>query len=158
MRSRPGFWLLLWRAFFRRRCPVCGEGPLFQTYFTPRERCSACGFYYVRGNEYGREGYFTGAMAILLVLTGIPPLIALFLLAIMGQLSAMPFTIGAVVWAILFPILFYPFACALWIVVDHLLHPLTPAERAGQQPGNDVASPLAAQRGRDRGSPARNKS
>lgn len=58
--------------------------------------------------------------------------------------------IGGGLWTVLFPILFYPYACILWIVIDHLLHPPTPAELAGQQPNNDVASPLAAMRGRRR--------
>ena len=142
-------WRLLARTF-RRRCPVCGQGPLFRTYFTPHERCAACGFYYVRGNEYRREGYFTGAMAIALVITGVVPLVLLFILAVTGRLSAVPFTVGSVLWAILFPIIFYPYCCALWIVIDHLLHPPTPAELAGQRPDNDVASPLSARRGRRR--------
>jgi uncharacterized protein (DUF983 family) len=151
MTPRPRFWRLLWRTF-RRRCPVCGQGPLFRTYFTPHDRCSACGFYYVRGNEYGREGYFTGAMAINLVITGVVPLVALFILAVTTRLSVWELTAAGVAWTVLFPIVFYPYSCALWIVIDHLLHPPTPAELAGQRPDNDVASPLAAMRGRRRGS------
>lgn len=142
-------WRLLARTL-RRRCPVCGQGPLFRTYFTPLDRCPACGFYYVRGNEYGQEGYFTGAMAINLVITGVVPLVVLFVVALAGRLSVPVLMIGGGLWTVLFPILFYPYACILWIVIDHLLHPPTPAELAGQQPNNDVASPLAAMRGRRR--------
>ena len=71
-------------------------------------------------------------------------------LAVAGRLSAVPFTVGSVLWAILFPIIFYPYCCALWIALDHVLHPPTPAELAGQRPDNDVASPLSAMRGRRR--------
>src|SRR5262245_19155102 len=45
-------------------CPVCGEGRLFYPLrFKMYERCPVCGFVYER-----EEGYFTGAMAVNLVI------------------------------------------------------------------------------------------
>jgi uncharacterized protein (DUF983 family) len=145
--------LTLWRLVgcaLRLRCPVCGTGRLFRSYFTPNERCPHCGFLIARGNEYGHEGYFTGAMAINLVITGVVPLVVLSILAMTTALTAMQLVIAGVVWTVLFPLLFYPYACALWIVVDHLSNPPPPAELAGEQTARPVASPLAARRERAR--------
>ena len=42
--------LVLWRGW-RRRCPRCGEGPLFIRWIRAHERCPACGVVYLR--NYG---------------------------------------------------------------------------------------------------------
>jgi ribosomal protein S27AE len=39
---RPTFWTAVLRGL-RRRCPRCGEGPLFKRWIAAYERCSACG-------------------------------------------------------------------------------------------------------------------
>lgn len=36
---------------WRKRCPRCGEGPLFLRWIKPHERCPACGVLYLR--NYG---------------------------------------------------------------------------------------------------------
>src|SRR5579884_2595182 len=53
--------LLLWRALLLR-CPRCGEGPLYKRGYTMYEACPVCGWRYER-----EEGYWTGAMAVNLV-------------------------------------------------------------------------------------------
>ena len=146
------FWRLCARGA-RLRCPICGKGRLFRAYFTPHDRCGECGFVYARGNEYGREGYFTGAMALNLVLTGVVPLVALFVLAVTTRLPAMTLTAIGVTWAIIFPIVFYPYSCALWLVLDHLMNPPTVAELAGQTHDTPTPSPLSAQRRRSQKGP-----
>ena len=85
-----------------------------------------------RDNEYGQEGYFTGAMAIDFVITGVLPLIAIFVLALMSRFAVVPLTIAGVTWTALFPIVFYRHTCAIWIVIDHLINPPSAAELAGE--------------------------
>jgi uncharacterized protein (DUF983 family) len=145
---RVGAWALLWRGL-RLRCPVCGRGPLFARGLTPHARCSNCGFYFARDNEYGQEGYFTGAMAINLVLTGVIPLVVVLVLALTRPVPVPVLMAAGIAWTILFPILFYRHACALWIVIDHLLNPPTAAERAGERTVGPTASPLADRRRRE---------
>jgi uncharacterized protein (DUF983 family) len=150
MTSRPNGWRLLGRCL-RLRCPVCGQGPIFRSWFAAHERCERCGFVFARDNEYGQEGYFTGAMAINVVITGVLPLIAIFVLALTSRFPVVPLTTAGVIWTALFPILFYRHACAIWIVIDHLINPPSPAELAGERRATPVASPLAADRERLKG-------
>jgi uncharacterized protein (DUF983 family) len=51
----PPIWLVLRRGF-RRRCPRCGQGPLFRRWIEAYERCSACGVLYQR--NYGDIWFF----------------------------------------------------------------------------------------------------
>src|SRR5688572_1851356 len=46
------------------RCPVCGRGGIFTSWFRTKRRCPSCGFSLER-----EEGYFSGAMAVNLVAT-----------------------------------------------------------------------------------------
>ncbi len=48
--SRPRFFTTLARGW-RRRCPRCGEGPLFRKWITTHERCSECHLLFQR--DYG---------------------------------------------------------------------------------------------------------
>ena len=47
-----GYWRkVVWRGL-RLRCPVCGKGKLFRTYFTMHECCPCCGVGFAR--EHGQ--------------------------------------------------------------------------------------------------------
>jgi uncharacterized protein (DUF983 family) len=112
--------ILLWRGM-RLRCPRCGKGKLFGHGYTMYETCSYCGWRFER-----EEGYWTGAMAVNLVITELlvaATVIPLAVLVAQGQL--------ALVWALLFlplpivlPLLFYWHAKSLWMAVDFVLHPV----------------------------------
>ncbi|MCC6628072.1 MAG: DUF983 domain-containing protein [Chloroflexi bacterium] len=149
--ARQSWWRLLGRCL-RLRCPVCGQGRLFRSGLSVNEQCPTCRFRFARANEYGSEGYFTGAMAINLVVTGVLPLIVIVGIAMTSTVPVVPLTTVGVIWTVVFPILGYRHACALWVFVDHLLNPVTAAELVRQ----DVApastpSPIAADRARQSG-------
>ena len=90
------------------RCPQCHRGRMFKTWFTMHRSCPRCGLQFERAS-----GEVTGGMAINFVLTlfviiggslfalspGVP------LLALMGGLG---------VFAVIFPIAFYPVSRGLW--------------------------------------------
>ncbi|MBF6590838.1 MAG: hypothetical protein IVW57_09965, partial [Ktedonobacterales bacterium] len=59
----PSNLVLLGRGL-RLRCPNCGQGRLFRGVYAMRERCSVCGWVFER-----EEGYWTGAMAVNLVVS-----------------------------------------------------------------------------------------
>jgi uncharacterized protein (DUF983 family) len=110
-------WLLLGRAL-RLRCPVCGKSPMMRDWFHVKERCSACGHVFER-----EEGYFTGAMALNLVITeGVVAVVVLP--ATLLQAPIIPVIAVAILGSVGLPLLAFPYARALWIVIDLLLHPL----------------------------------
>jgi uncharacterized protein (DUF983 family) len=57
-RPLPSGWSLLWRAL-ARKCPHCGRGGLFSSYFTMRSACPECGAVY-----WKNQGEWIGPMVI----------------------------------------------------------------------------------------------
>ncbi len=110
--------ILLWRGICLA-CPVCGEGRLFAGWFKMNDNCPVCGFHFER-----EEGYFTGAMAVNLVVS------ELLLAAIAIPLALQPWaSLGSLLLiggalAILLPLLFYRHSKGLWMSVDHIFHPV----------------------------------
>ena len=111
--------LVLFGRGLRLACPVCGEGRLFLRPFKMYERCPVCGFYYER-----EEGYFTGAMAVNLVISELILAALAIYLAIQPGVSVILLVIVGGVFAILLPILLYHHSKGLWMSIDHILHPV----------------------------------
>jgi uncharacterized protein (DUF983 family) len=111
---------LIWRGL-RLRCPNCGRGHLFRGVYATYERCAYCGWVFER-----EEGYWTGAMAVNLVIAEL--IIAGFAIpmaVVLGttrQPVLLPVAAGIVV-SILLPFLFYRHAKSLWMSLDFMLHP-----------------------------------
>jgi len=112
------------------RCPVCGGGPLFDSWFHMKSRCPTCGFALER-----EEGYFSGAMAVNLIATEvILTTILVALLIVTWPLAATwPFTTemqitwyAAIAAAVILPLLTHPFSRTLWIAFDLLFRPPAP--------------------------------
>jgi uncharacterized protein (DUF983 family) len=108
--------LLVWRGL-RLRCPRCGVGKLFQHGYTMYESCGACGWVFER-----EEGYWTGALAVNLVVTEILIFAIIFPLLITQAPVVLTLALG-VGAAILTPFLFYRHSKSLWMAMDFLLHP-----------------------------------
>ena len=116
-------WALMLRRGLIRRCPRCGGGRLFRTWWSMRERCPRCGVRFVR-----EEGYFTG---VYLVNFGV--VIAVLFVMVMGvalwlgshpDASAVPFLVAGTVIAVVVPVLFYPFARTIWAALDLAMSPM----------------------------------
>lgn len=116
-------WSLMLRRGLIRRCPRCGGGKLFRTWWSMRDRCPRCGLRFVR-----EEGYFTG---VYLVNFGVT-LAVLFVLCMALALwlggnpdtPAVPFLVGGAAIAVLVPVLFYPFARTIWAALDLAMTPM----------------------------------
>jgi uncharacterized protein (DUF983 family) len=111
---------LLWSGL-RLRCPNCGQGKLFRGVYAMYDRCSQCGWVFER-----EPGYWTGAMAVNLVISeliitslAIPLAVVL---ATSHQPVLLPVAIGLGI-SILLPFLLYRHAKSLWMSVDFMLHP-----------------------------------
>lgn len=107
---------LLWRALLLR-CLRCGKGKLFRRGFRMNEQCSVCGWRFER-----EEGYWTGAMAVNLVVTELLIAGVILPLAITGTPAA-PLLIVGLPATIAMPFLFYRHSRSLWMAIDFLLHP-----------------------------------
>ena len=110
--------LLLWRGVCLR-CPRCGRSKLFHHWhtLTMEERCAVCGWIFER-----EEGYWTGAIAVNLIVTEVLVAAAIIPLAIL-QTPLLPLLLIGVPATILFPILFYRYSKSLWMTIDlSLIH------------------------------------
>lgn len=110
--------MLLLRRGLRQRCPVCGRGKIFAGFFKTYEKCPVCGF------EFEREpGYYTGAMAINLVVSELLIAIVAVPLAASQAVPVSTLIILGVTLPILLPVLFYRPTKSLWMSFDHFIHP-----------------------------------
>lgn len=116
-------WSLMLRRGLIRRCPRCGGGKLFRTWWSLRDRCPRCGMRFVR-----EEGYFTG---VYLVNFGV--VLAVLFVMCMGvalwlgshpDASAVPFLVVGGVIAVVVPVVFYPFARTIWAALDLAMAPM----------------------------------
>lgn len=120
------------RRALRRRCPVCGGGPIFDGWFALRRRCPRCNFSFER-----EEGYWVGALIANLAVAELA-FAALLLGGIALTWPSVPWTamtVAAIVVMIGLPIAFYPLSKMLWLWADlALLHPLDADDLAGNDP------------------------
>ncbi len=116
-----GYWTLLGRAL-RLRCPVCGKGKLFERWFTMYKQCPNCQFTFER-----EEGYFTGAMAINLVVSElIVTAIVLPFSVAAGLNPSIPFVpllLAGLPLPVVLPLIFFRHSRALWMSTDHWWNP-----------------------------------
>ena len=114
-----------------RRCGRCGGRRIFASYFRMKERCPTCGYRFVR-----EPGAFTGAMLMNITATFVLMFVTLVAPVLWRGISGRddipwwPFVLGALGWAVLVPIVFYPIACSWWAAIDLAMRPLDPAEEA----------------------------
>lgn len=109
------------------RCPYCGKGKLFRKGFTMYEKCPVCGWRYER-----EEGYWTGAVAVNLVVTELLIAFVAVPLAVALALAQQPVTLLIIIGLplpFILPFLFFRHAKSLWMSIDFMLHPVDPEER-----------------------------
>ena len=107
-----GYWRkVVWRGL-RLRCPVCGQGRLFRTYFTMHESCACCGVRFAR-----EHGQWVGSLDINTFVVAFGLMIA----SAFSPLWPLPIMLG--VWggaAIVVPLLTFRFSRGLWTAIVHL--------------------------------------
>ncbi len=108
------------------RCPYCGKGKLFRRFYSMYDRCPVCGWRYER-----EEGYWTGAIALNLVVTELLIAIVTVPVVIWLAVSGLPIwplvAIGLPMCFIL-PLLFFRHAKSFWMSLDFMIHPVDPEE------------------------------
>jgi len=133
--ARPHALLMLARALLLR-CPNCGSGGLFASWFKLRPACAGCGLVLER-----EEGYFLGAMMFNLVAAE-----TLFVLVLVGVIlwtwPEPPWDalwIGGMAGMVLFPLALYPVSKTLWLAFDLMFRPTQ--RRDFQEHHSDLSRP-----------------
>ena len=107
-----GYWrTVVWRGL-RLRCPVCGQGRLFRTYFVMHESCTCCGVRFAR-----EHGQWVGSLDIN---TFVVPF-GLMIASAFSPLWSLP--VMLTVWggaAIVAPLITFRFSRGLWTALVHL--------------------------------------
>lgn len=126
---RVGALRTVWRGM-RRRCGRCGGRRLFDGWFRLKDRCPTCGYTFRR-----EEGFWTGVFLVNFAVTE-----GLMFVVLLGYVLVRaasdtggplwPVLAGCLGFAVLAPILFYPFATTTWAAIDLVLRPLEPEEEA----------------------------
>jgi uncharacterized protein (DUF983 family) len=107
-----GHWRAVLRRGLRLRCPVCGKGKLFQTYFRMREACTCCGVRFAR-----EHGQWVGSLDINTFV------VAFGLMIASAFAPPWPLPITLVTWgglAIVVPLVTFRFSRGLWTAIVHL--------------------------------------
>ena len=114
-----------------RRCPRCGAGHLFRKYFALVPDCPRCELHFER-----EPGYFTGALAINITVTGgvFTVIFVALLAATIPKVPVAPILAVLVPIVVLLPIVYYPFSKTVWMAVDRaFLQRLDPNERQDER-------------------------
>ena len=106
----------------RLRCPQCGVGRVMRSWFALHEACANCGLRFERDEQ---EDYWLGAYLLNFVVTEVvfAVLLAIVLVATWPDPPWKAVIWGGVLQMCITPILFYPFAKALWLAVDLVFRP-----------------------------------
>jgi uncharacterized protein (DUF983 family) len=113
----------------RLRCPVCGKGPVLESWLKLRERCGGCGFALERGEH---ADYWIGALAFNLIALELV-FVGIFALIAWRTWPDPPWDVleyGSVAVLAIGGFLFYPFAKLLWLAFDLTFRPARPEEKS----------------------------
>ncbi len=120
----------------RLRCPACGAGRLFTSYYTVRERCAGCGLRFER-----EAGYWLGAMWIALAVTEL--LFAGWFIG--GMVVTWPdvawttLLVGGIALNVVVPTLGYRWAKTIWMGLHYAFVPADITEAADAIAAHDAA-------------------
>jgi uncharacterized protein (DUF983 family) len=107
-----GYWRTVIGRGLRLRCPVCGQGRLFRTYFRMYDQCECCGVGFAR-----EHGQWVGSLDI-------NTFAVAFLLMIGAAFSpSWPLAVSLSVWctaAVVVPLITFRFSRGLWTAIVHL--------------------------------------
>jgi uncharacterized protein (DUF983 family) len=103
---------------WRLRCPRCGQGVLFRSWFRMRSQCDWCGLVYER-----EPGFFLGSVYVNYGLTAVLTTVIYFSLLAGDVASPDTLLWCMVAFCVLFPILFFRHARSLWLGFDQFWDP-----------------------------------
>lgn len=107
--------VFIWRGL-TNACPRCGSRKTHTKYFSPRTSCPRCSLKFEK-----EQGYWTGSLAINMILTGGLVAISLVtgLIATAPDIPVVPLISLILPIAIFVPILIYPVTHTIWMAIDY---------------------------------------
>ena len=115
----------------RKRCPNCGRGKVFSSFFRLNTNCSECGFRFER-----EPGYWTGAIAMNIAFVEVWVAI-LILGTVIATAPDIPWT---TVWIVglgtnaVLPFLLLPYSRTLWMGLHMFYDPAVRTENLSEDP------------------------
>jgi uncharacterized protein (DUF983 family) len=106
----------------RKRCPICGGGPLFTGWFRMKDHCPSCGL----RTRRGEDGYTLGALWFNLFLAELITM-TVFVTTLARTWPNPPWDmlqVAGPIEAIVMPLLVWPFARTLFLAFDLSFRPL----------------------------------
>lgn len=118
-----------------RRCPRCGSGSLFHSWFTMVERCPRCALLLDRG-----DAFFLGAFVVNFGVTEVllGAAIAVMVAVTLPDPPLATIAAMAAVVTITVPVAFYPFSKTVWLALEMIMRPPLP-DWAPPEPGRPEA-------------------
>lgn len=104
------------------RCPRCGQGGLFLSWFTLKERCPRCGLPLQRGEAHD---YWLGGMMFNIALSELLA-VAVVATAVLVTWPTVPWNsiwIGAILLMVAAPFLLFPLSRIVWLGFDLIFRP-----------------------------------
>ena len=104
-----------------KHCPRCGQGHLFNGWWTMKERCPRCGLHFEGRPE---EGHMLGGMTINIGLTAGTLILGMFIYIVVlatsdGGGPPLWFVVAtSAALAVILPPLFYPFTKTIWVAAE----------------------------------------
>jgi uncharacterized protein (DUF983 family) len=113
-----------------RRCPLCGTGGQFRTFFEKHDRCPRCHFPLKR-----EEGHWIGALGMNTVVTfgSLAVTLAVSVAIMWDERRALPLFVACFSVAALVPILFFGSSQTLWSAIDLAMRPVEPDDDVDPQ-------------------------
>jgi uncharacterized protein (DUF983 family) len=109
--SRPGFAAVLLRVLWLR-CPRCGKGRLYRRWFSMYPKCNACEL------DFNREpGFYLGSIYVNYGLTAVMTMV-LYYFGFTRGVPPNQLLILLMVFCLLFPIVLFRHARAVWLAFD----------------------------------------
>lgn len=124
--AQPSPARMLWRGM-RRKCPRCGSGRVFETWFRMVEQCPVCRLRFERESDF-----FLGAYVVNLAVTEGLLIVALLVYVLRAvsdpTTSSGPVIVAAGFFAVAGPVAFFPFSRTIWAAIDLAMRPVPPDE------------------------------
>lgn len=115
--TRPEFGVTLRRSL-ALRCPRCGQGQQFVSWFRMPKRCADCALRFERG-----PGYFLGSAYVNYGLTAFILTVSYFALHFGAGWTNRELAFPLVAFCVVFPLFFFRYARSIWLGMDFYLDP-----------------------------------
>lgn len=106
-----------------RRCPRCGAGGIFASWFRLEERCPSCRLRLERENDFFLGGYVIN-LAVTEGLLALALMIYVLRITADPGTSLVPVLVAGGIISVILPVLFFPFSRTIWMAIDLAMRPV----------------------------------